>query len=258
MTEKGERASFFSVVPNWVSAIAGALAALAAIVFGVAELGGNDTEKANSVDTTTSTRTESQSPVPISEADLQDVGTDIIRVGVPTEWDQRRDFVAPWTPGDTAKDQIPTYVYAAAEDVEATEGAEFYGSSGFSASISTDLDTLKLDRTSSSDDVLATLDDVYPLGTVCDPQYSQRDVRPREYEGVLRDWRGCSDVGGRMTDGLLFAEDGSHFIYVQLRVAPYEWEAAVDTILSTIDVDVDSLVVGLHDASESSAEGTTP
>jgi hypothetical protein len=115
-----------------------------------------------------------------------------------------------------------------------------------------------LDRTSSSEEVLETLEAVYPWGQQCDPQSSTREVHPGEYEGLLRDMRGCGEVGARLTDGLLFADDGSHFVYVQLRVEPYEWEAAVDELLSSIAVDVDELAAELGDASGPSADGTTP
>jgi hypothetical protein len=154
--------------------------------------------------------------------------------------------------------RIPTHTYVATDAAEATEAEDFYGNSGIATSISADLGALMLDRTSRSDDVVASLNDLYPFGHDCEPQLSTREVRFREYQGLLRDWRECGGEGARFTDGLLFAEDGSHFVYVQLRASPYEWEAAVDEILSSIDVDVDALVADLGDEISALPDSTTP
>jgi hypothetical protein len=263
MTDEGKRSSLFSVMPNWVSAIAAALAALAAIVFGIVELSGDDGDTAGLRGSLTSTSTsESQGPIPISEADLRDVGDNILRVHIPAEWDERRSYSATLSPDpdpDLAAARIPTHAYAAAEAAEDT-GIEFYESSGFFANVSTHLDALPVNGTSSSDEVVALLGELYPFGHDCDPQLSTRQVSPRSYDGVLRDWRGCGEVGARFTDGLLFADDGSHFVYVQLRAPEYEWEAAVDEVLSSIDVDVDALAAELGDevSLAPSTEGSTP
>lgn len=252
-----------ATLANWVTAIAGAVATVSAVIFGVVEVtSDDDTRPVAATVTTAITTSVTIRTVPISQARLKSVGEAVVRIRAPDEWTQRRSFVDELNPQPrktpTAISRMPTHSYVAFDKNAANSGDSYYAGNGLAITLSPDTALLGLGASSASEEVLRFLDDLFGFGVECEPQYSTRQVFTAEYTGLLRDWRRCGSGEDRLTDGLIFSKDGSHFAYVQFRVGKYEWDEAVDELLSSLKVDVRALDAALGRSDTPIGARTTP
>jgi hypothetical protein len=233
--------------PAWIGAAAALLSAIVPIGIFLASRSESPSPSPTTTTITTGATTSTTEPpssttvaedeeIEMDLADTRAARDDVVSLNVPPAWDQLRSYAAPFSYEETDVADIPTHTFTVSEDAENT-GIEFYLDGGVAVSVSAEVERLGLDATSSTDDIAALLAENYKFNLDCNPEFSLRRVSPADFTGLIREWRGCGPENDRFGDGLLFADNGSAFVYVQLRPDVYDWESTVAVVLGSLSVD---------------------
>jgi hypothetical protein len=227
------RAFVGTVVPTWITAIGGAVAALSAFVFGLVQLtddGDDDPQGAGSLvvsvvttsqisattaatTTATTTTTIATATTPAAASDVSTaasrppvsttpvlsyrlVADDVIEFEAPTYWSIERSYNSA-SLVRTAP-ELREHTLVAATNMEVQDNA-FWRESGVAVSVSSEFievfDVLDDDRRFDETAARKWLDEEFPWGIECDPNTVERHWNANGYQGLLREWSTCGTGG---------------------------------------------------------------